>query len=92
MSLLQRTRAICQYVTLMKSNGPVYKRINLTMVKATWVSWLQDQTHCVNRMVCTRLFDGTVCSTNSSGMSERKSHTKYPSSWGFLFFGRAINK
>lgn len=71
-SLLQRTRTICQYATLMKSNGIVYRKINLTIVKVVWLSRLHDQTHCVNNIVCTLLFDGTVCNTNNSGMSDQK--------------------
>lgn len=71
-SLLQRTRTICQYATLMKSNGIVYRKINLTIVKVVWLSRLHDQTHCVNNIVCTLLFDGTVCSTSNSGMSDQK--------------------
>jgi len=71
-SLFQRTRTICQYATLMKSNGIVYKKISLTIVKVVWLSWLHAQTHCVNNIVCTRLFDGTVCNTSSSGISNQE--------------------
>lgn len=71
-SFLQRTRTICQYATLIKINGIVYRKINLTIVKVVWLSRLHDQTHCVNNTVCTLLLEGTVCNTNNSGMSDQK--------------------
>lgn len=72
--LLQRTHTICQYATLMKSNGIVYKKISLIIVKIVWLPWLHDQTHCVNNIVGTLLFDGIVCNTSSSGMSDKKTY------------------
>ena len=69
-SLLQRTLTICQYATLMKINGPVYRKISFTIVKVTWLFWLQDMSHWVNRMVFTRIcVGGTVCNTSRSGRS-----------------------